>query len=222
MQNARVVQRARSLFKKSNKMTHQGDDAEARDMRMHSDRACKGSNDGSSRPEAVHGCADDSTGIASPLAAGIQTVNCRALPGDGIAEDPDGRAAPRLGAGEGGVVQEAALKPLIHDGQAVYEGLDNLLWKARSQVGGVGRFAAVAGGEPAMAGPAAEEVSHPLDGCRVRPAGQEIGQAFVTLLEMNAGQRVRAAGLGRVDGDNQPAVGVGNRCRLSLMPLVQK
>ena len=122
---------------------------------MHSGWPSVGGHDGSGRSQAVDGRADDPAGVPGPLAAGVESVDCGALPGDWIAEDADGGAAAGLGAGEGGMLEEATVEPPIHDGQSADERLGDLLREAGVQIGGEGvrHGNSSTGAGPGWAGP---------------------------------------------------------------------
>ena len=69
------------------------------------------------------------------------------------------------------------------------------------------RATAIAGRDVAAALPPGEEVAGPLQRCLVRSACRQIGEPFDSLLVMDARKRMGAAGLGRLDRDDQTAVG---------------
>ena len=86
--------------------------------------------------EPVDGGADDSTGVAGPFAAGIESGDAGAFPGLRVADDPDGRAAPRFGTGERGVPQESTAEPPVQRAAArSAEACDDRLGEKQAQVG---------------------------------------------------------------------------------------
>ncbi len=63
--------------------------------------------------------ADDATGIAGSFSAGIESSHSGALSGLRVADDADGGAAARFGAGQGRITQESAAEPPIDSGSPV-------------------------------------------------------------------------------------------------------
>src|SRR4051812_27015677 len=107
--------------------------------------------DGTGRPQAIDGRADDAAGKPGALTARVEAGDGWALPGDWIANDAYRRAAASLGAGEGGVAEEAAVEPAVHDGQTALECSDELLGQEGVQIGGDRRSATIARGHVPLA-----------------------------------------------------------------------
>ena len=104
------------------------------------------------------------------------------------------------------MLEEEPVKPPVHDWQTVNQGLGDLFGQEAVQVGR-GGAPARARGKLAPAWSGQQEVADPLDRRGIRSARDEIGEAFVALLKVNAGQRMGTSGFRWVDGHDQSAVG---------------
>ena len=172
-----------------------------------SPRAPRSGDQGAGRAQAVDGGADDPAGVAGPLAAGVE-------PGDGRALR-ESRSSRGMRTGElprdSGPVRVASLRNRPRNRRSM---TGRPRSRASSTSGGriaprsIGdRPAGIAARQRAAARPAGEEVAGPLDRGGVGPAAGEVGQPLGPLLEVDARQRVPAAGVRRVDRHDQPAVG---------------
>ena len=140
-----------------------------------------------------------------------------------VADDADGRAAARLGAGERGIAEEPPAESPVQERKTGEQGLDRPVREesARRSVGSPA--AAIAGGDRSAAGRAREKIAGPLDRCFVRTASRQISEPLDTLLVMDrrpadACCRFRSGSM----VTTRPLLANGESWRLSLMPLVQK